>query len=1044
MSDETKNRPNLNAFRCTTDAIRRASGITCALLTVICSVSGAPATVSKPTQNFSPIDLSHHLTCTWAGFRPWQTWNGPPGGRQEFNGVPFQIDGVVQLKTLNPRSAGEFHPTRVEGIPVRSRFTQLHLLHCSELSGSHGEPAAKLILHYADGQEHAFIIRYGVHFQDWNHPAYGDEGSDPNTEYAWTAPARTDPDNPWLTTLWHTVLPNPRPDIEVVSLDLRSFLSQARYNLVAATVETSSERVSEGPLKDGRPMPRVIEPVTQRLQLVDGMDGSPVANAQVVAWIHENDKLLKWGAHRTDARGEVTLDFPAGTSELPIELRAVGPRHAPAKFSFVTKLQSTLTFKMPRGRTVGGMVQDERGQPVAGAAVIITAPEKDALGKFVLGEWFNATTGADGRWSLGCAPEAFTGLIVTIEHPDFLPATYEQDDAPGSGPFAVRSDELSRGQAIVRLKAGEELNGVVTTAGGPVSEAQVTLFLGDTPKANRRTTRADKDGQFKFRALEPGAAHLLVTAPGSAPALQKVETKMHFLAIDLRPAKGLQAAVHDPSGQPVAHARFDLTAWNGAIWFPHFGFTDGDGKFQWNSAPADGAQFNITHPGFRALRDVLLTSSASPTQLTLERNGPVSESIRGAVVDAETGEAIKSFVVIEGIPGPGNPAAIHWFRQVSERGNAGRFEHSMHFHHPNGNRLLVESPGYEPAISEPFAGSANLSFKLKRGTGPAGIVLDPQGRPLAGATLVVADAQNRPFFTGNGELRNADQLPSAQTDASGRFVLPSSLDPGAVVAIHTEGFLEVSVAELRDKGKLQLQPWGRVTGVLKVGEHSPANATVSLQNLSRSPDSLWVSLQAKPGPDGKFQFDRVPAGPRQIALQFPVVRSRFVPQSHGFVVDVRAGETTNIVIGGTGRTVRGRVKVEGDSRQIQWDRDVHQLVLKTGLSEPVMRPPPAGLSLADQNAHRLREQQRLEDFWKSSSGQRAVRASRSYLLQFENDGRFHADNVPAGAYELNLRFTKSGREEWEDIIIATLAREVAVPQGDTPLDLGEIILTVKP
>ncbi len=600
-----------------------------------CCIGGAVAGVAPA---FTEIDLSGHLSCAWDGYKPWATWNGPPGGRQVLRGVPFRIEGVIQLKTSESHTS-EFYLTRADAIPVGRRITQLHLLHFSEMVAPHGAPAARLILHYADGQARVFVLRYGVHFQDWSHPAYGNEAADPNSHYAWMAPQLDKPDDPFVTTFWETVLPNPRPEVEVISFDLRSLFSKCRYNLAAATAESGPDRIAEGPLLDPRPIPAVIEPVVQRVRLLDAADGSPIGHAEVQAWLREGDNWSKWVANVTDKQGEVSFDFQPGSGEIPVQLRALSPRHLAGRFSLVAKPQNgsdsqlpepkavgatntapppeTPAFRLARGGTIGGVVQDEQGRPVANAAVVAAGVEKDMVGKFTLAQWPTARTGADGRWVLSCAPSNFTGLTLTFQHPDFLPATYEQEDAGGAGPLTVRADDLSRQKAVFRLHAGEELKGRVTAAGAPVLDAQVTLFLGETPAEGRRTARTDRDGHFALRGLEAGPARLLVTAEGFAPKLQKLGAKTNALTVALSRAKPLQAVVRDPSGQPVPHVLFELTPGGEQPWLRHIAYTDVQGKFLWDSSPADSATFLVACNGFRPLKDVTLNPGSAPRELTL-------------------------------------------------------------------------------------------------------------------------------------------------------------------------------------------------------------------------------------------------------------------------------------------------------------------------------------------------------------------------------------------------------------------------------------------
>jgi len=184
----------------------------------------ASRAASDGGQVFYPIDFSAQATRQWTEFRPWINWNPPAGGLQHFDGVPFQLDGVIQFRCISPRSANDALPTRARGILVGRRFARLHLFHFSEFSGQPGEPAVKFVLHGVDGKDNEFVVRYDVHFQDWSHWPQGPDCSDHDTRAIWRAPPRLQPENPFMTVLWHTVFANPRPGVEVASVEVCSLL----------------------------------------------------------------------------------------------------------------------------------------------------------------------------------------------------------------------------------------------------------------------------------------------------------------------------------------------------------------------------------------------------------------------------------------------------------------------------------------------------------------------------------------------------------------------------------------------------------------------------------------------------------------------------------------------------------------------------------------------------------------------------------------------------------------------------------------------------
>jgi hypothetical protein len=68
--------------------------------------------------------------------------------------------------------------------------------------------------------------------------------------------------------------------------------------------------------------------------------------------------------------------------------------------------------------------------------------------------------------------------------------------------------------------------------------------------------------------------------------------------IGVQRGHSLQAVVRDDSDRPLANALFQATSWKGDSWLQQFGYSDTDGKFRWDAAPADEVTFNVSCPGF--------------------------------------------------------------------------------------------------------------------------------------------------------------------------------------------------------------------------------------------------------------------------------------------------------------------------------------------------------------------------------------------------------------------------------------------------------------
>ena len=135
---------------------------------------------------------------------------------------------------------GEFRPTQVSGVRVGQKAARLHLLHGALHGGKDGVPLANLVLHFANGETRALRLAFGVHAR--NVVATEEESTAPladgNSSLVWpaTAPGK----NESGARLYHTVLENPFPEVEIMSLDFVSLFGRATPVLFAVTTQTGA------------------------------------------------------------------------------------------------------------------------------------------------------------------------------------------------------------------------------------------------------------------------------------------------------------------------------------------------------------------------------------------------------------------------------------------------------------------------------------------------------------------------------------------------------------------------------------------------------------------------------------------------------------------------------------------------------------------------------------------------------------------------------------------------------------------------------------
>lgn len=169
-------------------------------------------------------------------------------GTHIFGGVPFDVEGRVQLWGRGFAESGKFFPERVKNIAVGRNCERIHLLHGSEFAGDDlaGNTVARLVLHYTDGSLAEIAIKAGEHLLDWCGPIYRTDAprespgtSTPGTELAWSG------SNPWIKErqpdyslrLYKSTFLNPHPECRLASVDYVSELTEAAPFMVGMTVE---------------------------------------------------------------------------------------------------------------------------------------------------------------------------------------------------------------------------------------------------------------------------------------------------------------------------------------------------------------------------------------------------------------------------------------------------------------------------------------------------------------------------------------------------------------------------------------------------------------------------------------------------------------------------------------------------------------------------------------------------------------------------------------------------------------------------------------
>jgi len=287
--------------------------------------------------------------------------------------------------------------------------------------------------------------------------------------------------------------------------------------------------------------------------------------------------------------------------------------YVPVAFGFGKNAPAEYVLRVEPAAVAAGIVVDEQGQPVPGARLAASRIEDYRDGK--PNTDFQTTkveTDANGRW----------------RYP-YLPKSYEEAhfDLTCDG-YAVTRTVVSMGKpesmnATLVIKRGFSVIGRVSDAQGmPIAGAAVKEFHNYGHR--KLTTETDWNGEFSLLGITWGTtasnAEIVVESKGMAPQLRKVTLLQPTNVANFVLTKGnvFRGRVVDEFGQPLAGVACRTDSDNqGRQPFRWFSHTDADGRFEWDSAPADPTLFWFELDGYNVIRDRLLTPDGSDHEIKL-------------------------------------------------------------------------------------------------------------------------------------------------------------------------------------------------------------------------------------------------------------------------------------------------------------------------------------------------------------------------------------------------------------------------------------------
>jgi RNA polymerase sigma factor (sigma-70 family) len=337
----------------------------------------------------------------------------------------------------------------------------------------------------------------------------------------------------------------------------------------------------------------VAPPSTYRSRIVDSA-GHPVPGATVLAIgdVGNGERL----STTTDADGRFTFDrLPVGNTAFPsIRLIVVKPGFAPTEKLLTTTTQRPALLTLRPAATIGGIVKDSAGRPVAGAEVQVGSvhrsgnsqswgflPEAAVRGTAAERFYFTKTDPA-GRFTFdSVAPDS--EVIFRVVANGYGELTEKSGPTPGHvvRDAAAPAEFTLAPEAIIRGEIGSDVPGV--------SPAAVEVRIDGTQELHgfHRTLKADAGGRFAVARLPAGPMAAFLNLPPNAAATAagaRVTTEPGKTdEVKLRIIPGVEVVgrvVERDSGEPVPGAFMATNGSVNPVGF-HFGGqpTDAQGRF---------------------------------------------------------------------------------------------------------------------------------------------------------------------------------------------------------------------------------------------------------------------------------------------------------------------------------------------------------------------------------------------------------------------------------------------------------------------------------
>ena len=506
-------------------------------------------------------------------------------------------------------------------------------------------------------------------------------------------------------------------------------------------------------------------------------------------------------------------------------------------------------------------------------------------------------------------------------------------------------------------------------------------------------------------------AQVPIPSAGSPPAIGTVQATP---SADVMAIGGI---VQDPQGTPINKVNVQIRfIENGAAGTPVRVRTDGMGRWAAN-IPKDATRVRV----LVSQRNYASTTSAPQMEQLLARTAVSVLShgvdITGVVVN-ENGVPIAGVKVQ---PGATATRAVTTDAQ-------GRF--TLAHLREGQNPITVISDQYGTMTEQVNAqpGMAPLRFQMRP---PMTVTAyDPDGTPAKNAQWGTATAGQFLNVQNGQTIMGQNAVGPARTTGSDGKILAPAGDAFTLVVVDSNGWAQVNSADIPASHEVHLSPWGRVTGKLMIGRNPGVNQQVGVfhQQVYRNPGmQAYVNFGSyvKTDNQGNFVLERIQPGQ---AVAYLLKQKTIGGNTIGMAgemegVNVVAGKTTVVQIGGKGRPIVGRVEIPPElANRKDW-------YFSYGCRVQEMQD--AKATIHNALASLLN---------RGDSSQ--IQFPRQYSIDINADGTYRIDDVEAGEYQMYIQAGTGQFGQQQVGFVTSMFTVPPMPGGrsDEPLELPTVKL----